>query len=260
MATDSGESTPGIERDVGESESGARAGATGAPLGAPLIGEDVALGEGVSFGSWVVVHARTVIGDGCTIQDHAVLGKLPRLSWRSTARGEVGGLELDRDVTVCTGAVVFAGSHVGEGVILGDQCFVRERCRIGPRTVIGRGSAVDNDVQIGARVKVQTGAYLTAYTVVEDDVFVAPSVTTANDNTMSRHAPGDGLHGPVLRRACRIGAGAVLLPGVEIGEEAFVAAGAVVTRDVAPRTLVAGVPARVLREVREEELIEHWPA
>ena len=62
----------------------------------------------------------------------------------------------------------------------------------------------------------------------------------------------------ILRRACRIGGGVVLLPGVEIGEEAAVGAGAVVTAPVAPRTLVAGVPARVLREVRDEELLERW--
>jgi acetyltransferase-like isoleucine patch superfamily enzyme len=192
------------------------------------------------------------------IQDHVVLGKLPALSPRSTARGEVGPLQLAAGVTVCTGAIVFAGTRIGERVILGDGCFVRERCTVGPGTVIGRACSVDNDVQIGARVKVQTNAYLTARTVVEDDVFVAPGVITTNDNTMSRHAPGDAPYGSVLRRACRIGAGAVILPGIEIGEEAFVAAASIVTRAVAARTLVMGRPARVVRQVIDAELIEHW--
>jgi acetyltransferase-like isoleucine patch superfamily enzyme len=117
---------------------------------------------------------------------------------------------------------------------------------------------VDNDVLVGARVSVQTGVYLTAFTVVEDDVFVGPGATTTNDHTMSRHGAQTPLRGAILRRACRIGGGAVLTPGVEIGEEAFVASGAVVTRDVSPRAVVMGVPARVVREVPEEDLLERW--
>jgi acetyltransferase-like isoleucine patch superfamily enzyme len=159
---------------------------------------------------------------------------------------------------VCAGAVVLAGAEVGAGVILGDQSFVRERARIGERTVIGRGSCVDNDVVVGARVRVQSGVYLTAHSAVEDDVFVGPGVWTTNDDTMARHGPDYALRGARLRRACRVGGGAVLCPGVEVGEEAFVAAGAVVTRDVAPRAVVMGVPARATREVPARDLLERW--
>ncbi len=96
---------------------------------------------------------------------------------------------------------MFAGAEVGEGAILGDQSFVRERTRIGAGTVIGRGSVVDNDVAVGARVRVQTNVYLTAFTVVEDDVFVGPGATTTNDDTMARHGPEDAV-----ARAPRCGA------------------------------------------------------
>jgi acetyltransferase-like isoleucine patch superfamily enzyme len=93
----------------------------------------------------------------------------------------------------------------------------------------------------------QTGAYVTARSVVEDDVFIAPGALLTNDPTAGRRPEGMELRGATLRRGCRIGAGAVLLPGVEVGEEAFVAAGAVVTTDVPPGALVMGVPARVVR-------------
>jgi acetyltransferase-like isoleucine patch superfamily enzyme len=223
-----------------------------------LLGEEVEIGAGVAFGAYVVVHAGTRIGAGCVIEDHVVLGKRPRLARSSSARGEVGCLELGERVTVCSGAVLLAGATIGEEAILGDHSFVRERSLVGPGSVIGRGSVVDNDVRVGARVKVQTGVYLTAYTVVEDDVFVGPGVTTTNDDTMARHDDSTPLRGATLRRGCRVGGGTVLTPGVEIGEEAFVAAGAVVTRDVPPRAVVLGVPARAVREVPAEDLLERW--
>jgi len=223
-----------------------------------LLGEDVRIGSDVQFGANVVVHAGTTVGDGCVIDDHAVLAKRPRLASSSAARGDAGRLELGARVTVCAGAVVFAGANVGDEVIVGDQSFVRERTSIGAGSVIGRGSVVDNDVVVGARVRVQTNVYLTAFTLIEDDAFLGPGVTTTNDHTMARHAPGALLQGARLRRACRVGGGVVLTPGVEIGEEAFVAAGAVVTRDVPPRAVVMGVPARVVREVPDADLLARW--
>ena len=108
-------------------------------------------------------------------------------------------------------------------------------------------------------MRVQTNVYLTAFTLVEDDVFVGPGVITTNDDTMARHGPRDGAaRAPILRRACRVGGGAVLTPGVEIGEEAFVAAGAVVTRDVpAARGRDGRAGARRARGA-EEDLLERW--
>lgn len=221
-----------------------------------MLGENVTIGEDVTFGAYVVVHDGAVIGDGCIVEDHAILGKRPRLAGRSSARGDVGRLVLGERVTVCAGAIVFAGASIGEGAILGDQSFVRERSTVGPGSVVGRGSVVDNDVSIGARVRIQTNVYLTAFSVVEDDVFVGPGATTTNDDTMARHGSDYALRGATLRRACRVGGAAVLTPGVEIGEEAFVAAGALVTRDVPARAVVMGVPARVAREVPAEDLLE----
>ena len=103
----------------------------------------------------------------------------------------------------------------------------------------------------------QTGVYLTAFTLVEDDVFVGPGATTTNDDTMARHGSQMPLRGAVLRRACRIGGGAVLTPGVEIGEEAYVAAGAVVTRDV-PRGGGHGRPRPHRPRGPDEDLLERW--
>jgi acetyltransferase-like isoleucine patch superfamily enzyme len=161
-------------------------------------------------------------------------------------------------VTICTQAIVFAGARLADGVIVGDQAYVRERTTVGEGTVLGRGACVDNDNTIGARVRMQSQVYLTGHSVVEDDVFLGPCAMTTNDDTMARRAAHEPMRGATLRRACRIGGGAVLVPGVEVGEEAFVAAGAVVTNDVAPRAVVMGVPARAVRRVPDEQLLERW--
>ena len=105
-------------------------------------------------------------------------------------------------------------------------------------------------------MRIQAEAYVTAYCVLEDDVFIAPCVVTTNDNYIGRTEKRRALmKGAVIRRGARIGGGAVLCPGVEIGEEAFVGAGAVVTKDVPARAVVVGNPARVLRDVPEDELL-----
>jgi acetyltransferase-like isoleucine patch superfamily enzyme len=222
-------------------------------------GRDVEIGAGVVFGPGVVVYDGVQIGDGCVIEPGAVLGKAPRLARSSSASREAPPpLRLGARVTVCTGAVVYAGATVGDEAIVGDQAGVRERAVIGAGTVVGRGCTIDNDVRIGERVKVQTMVYVTAFSTVEDDVFIGPGAMTTNDDTMSRHGPEYALRGATLRRACRIGGAAVLVPGVEVGEEAFVAAGAIVTRDVEPRAFMVGTPARRVRDVTDAELLERW--
>jgi acetyltransferase-like isoleucine patch superfamily enzyme len=204
-----------------------------------------------------IVYPGTVLGEGCKVLDYAVVGKQPTLSPRSTAkRDELPPLALGAGTIVSTGAVVFAGTTVGERVIVGDQACVRERCKIGDDVVIGRGSLVENDTSVGALTKIQANAYITAYSLLEDNVFIAPCVVTTNDNFMGRTEKRHELvKGPTIRRGARIGGGCVLLPGIEIGEEAFVGAGAVVIGDVPPRALVVGNPARQIREVPDEELL-----
>ncbi len=221
-----------------------------------VLGTGVTFGRDVVLGANVVIHTGVEIGDRCSIEDGAVLGKAPVLAATSSAsRATPPPLVLAERVSIGCGAIVFAGARIEAGAIVGDQTHVRERAVIGAQTVVGRGSAIGADAAIGACVRIQTNVWLTSYSVIEDDVFVGPGVISTNDDAMARGGEDYVLRGPTLRRACRVGGGVVLAPGVEVGEEAFVAAGAVVTRDVPPRALVMGVPARVVREVSAGELL-----
>jgi UDP-2-acetamido-3-amino-2,3-dideoxy-glucuronate N-acetyltransferase len=223
-----------------------------------LLGEGVELPESVRVGGNVIVHVGTVVGEDVVLQDGCVVGKPPALGpHSSSAAAAPPPTGVGAGATVGAGAVVLAGAEIGERAVVADQAHVRERTRIGAETVVGRAASVENDVRVGDRVRMQTGAYVTAWSLVEDDVFIAPGVMLTNDPTAGRRGQGVELRGATLRRGCRIGARAVLLPGIEVGAEAFVGAGAVVTRDVAPGAVVVGVPARPVREVPAEE---HLPA
>jgi len=203
------------------------------------------------------VYPGTVLGDGVRVLENAVVGKQPALGPKSTAKRDPLPPAVIGDRTIIsTGAIVFAGATIGGACIIGDQSCVRERVVISDDVVVGRGSLVENDTTIGSGTRIQAEAYITAYSTLEDDVFIAPCVVTTNDNFMGRtERRKELMKGPTIRRGARVGGGAILCPGIEVGEEAFVGAGAVVTKDVPPRKVVVGSPARVLRDVPEDELL-----
>lgn len=226
-----------------------------------VIEEGVALGEGVTLGNHVTICADAELGDGVTVADFAIVGKRPKLGASSTAKGgALPGVVVGSNASIGSHTVVMAGTRLGGGVIVGDNAGIRERCEIGDSVVVGRGVTVENDTTIGARTKIQSGAYITAYVTLEEDVFIAPMVVTTNDNYMGRTEKRFAeLKGCTVCRGARVGGGSHILPGVVIGEEAFIATGSVVTRDVPPATVVMGVPARVVRDVASEELLENDP-
>ena len=223
-----------------------------------IVGEGVVIPDDVEIGANVIIHEGTKIGAGVVIQDNVILGKVPRLSSRSTAKkAPLDPLQIGDGAAICSGAIVYAGTTVGPKAIIGDQSSVRERCTVGEGAVIGRGVCVENDTKIGDYCKVQSNSYITAYSELEDHVFIAPCVATTNDNFMGRtEERHKHIKGAIIRRGARVGGGVVILPGIEIGEEAFIAAGALVTRDVPARKLVAGLPAKVWRDVPDEELVD----
>jgi acetyltransferase-like isoleucine patch superfamily enzyme len=203
-----------------------------------------------------IVYEGTILGDGVRVLEYAVVGKQPTLGAASTAkRDPLPPAQIGAGTVISAGAIVFAGSTVGASCIVGDQSCIRERVDLADDCILGRGSLIENDTTVGAGTRIQAGAYITAYSTLEGDVFIAPCVVTTNDNFMGRTEQRRALmKGPTIRRGARVGGGAILCPGIEIGEEAFVGAGAVVTKDVPPRALVVGSPARVLREVDPAEL------
>ena len=206
-----------------------------------------------------IVYPGTVLGQNVRVLEHAVVGKQPSLGAKSTAKREpLPPTTVGDGTVISTGAIVFAGSSIGASCIVGDQACIRERVEMADDCVLGRGSLIENDTTVGTGTRIQAGAYITAYSTLEEDVFIAPCVVTTNDNFMGRTEKRKALmKGPTIRRGARVGGGAILCPAIEIGEEAFVGAGAVVRKNVPAREVVVGSPARVLRDVADDELREN---
>jgi len=216
----------------------------------------------------VVVRAGAVIGDGCVLDENvvvyedtilhenvrvmagAVLGRPPVATAAATRplRAGLPPLEIGAGCVIGSNAVLYRGSRLAEEVLIGDSVSMREQCEIGPRSLLGRSVTVNYNTTIGANCKVMDLSHLTGNMVIEDGVFVSAHVSSANDNKMweGQYAE-DEIRGPVLRRGCSIGLGAVLLPKIKVGEGAIVGAGSVVTRNVKAGTLVIGAPARLVR-------------
>lgn len=225
-----------------------------------VVGAHVRTGSNCRIGHCVVIHADTVIGNDVRIDDHATLGKLPMRAANSatTKEQELAPLTIGDQSIVGTGVVVYRGATVDGRVLMADLATVRENVTIGRGTIVGRGVTVENFCTVGRYCKLESECYLTAYSTLEDRVFVAPGVVTSNDNFVGRTAERfKHFKGVTVRKGGRIGAGSVVLPGIVIGEDGLVAAGSVVTRDVPARTIVLGSPAKPWRPVPVEQLLEN---
>jgi acetyltransferase-like isoleucine patch superfamily enzyme len=160
--------------------------------------------------------------------------------------GVAGPTRIGASARIRMGSIVYAAVDIGDHFETGHYVVVREQNRIGNRCAIWNHSTIDYGCTIGDDVKIHTRVYVAQFTTIEDDVFLAPGVTIAND---PHPICTKCMQGPTIRRGARIGVNATLLPLITIGERALVGAGSVVTTDVPPRTVVAGNPARVLGSI-----------
>jgi acetyltransferase-like isoleucine patch superfamily enzyme len=225
-----------------------------------VVGKGVHIGDDSVIGNNVTICDGTVIGEGVQIGDGSVIGKQPKPAKTSTVKydGALPPLVIGANTTVGANAILYAGSSIGEKTLIADLASVRENCKIGSFVVVGRGVAVENNTTIGDYTKIQTGAYITGSMDIEDHVFIAPMVTFTNDNYMGRTKERFKLvKGATVKRGARVGGGAIILPRVIIGEETFVAAGALVTKDTPERKVVIGQPAKEARTVPDRELLEN---
>ena len=225
-----------------------------------IIEDDVTIGNNCTLGYNIVIRKGTTIGDNVRIDDNTVIGKYPMRASSSIFKEEknLPSTNIGKNCLIGANTVIYIGSSISNNVLIADLASVRENTSIGEYTIIGRGVTVENYIKIGRRCKLESECYITAYSEIEDYVFIAPGVVTSNDNYLGRTEERfEHFKGITVKKGGRIGANAVILPGKTIGEDALVAAGSVVTKNVPPRKIVMGSPARIIRDVPKEQLIEN---
>ena len=225
-----------------------------------VIGDNVKIGNGSVLGHNVTIHPDTIIGENVRIDDGTVIGKLPMRAANSavTKDQELPPCNIGSDCIIGANVVIYRGSEIDQKVLVADLASVRENVKIGRKTIVGRGVAIENFCNIGKYCKLETNSYITAYSDLEDRVFIAPCVATSNDNYVGRTEERfKHFKGAVIRKGARIGVNATILPGKEIGEDALVAASALVNKDAPAGKIVAGVPGKAIKNVPEEQLLKN---
>lgn len=221
---------------------------------------NVSIGYDCIIGHNVVIREGTKIGNAVRIDDNSVIGKQPLRSKRSIFKSgkKYEPASIGDECLIGAQVVVYAGCKIANNVLIADTAAVREDVKIGEFTIIGRSCTIENFTTVGKKCKLETNSYITAYSIIEDYCFIAPGVITTNDNYLGRTEERfKHFKGVTVRKGGRIGGGAVILPGVEIGEDAIVAAGAVVTKNVPPRVIFAGIPAKFFAPTPTEQLLEN---
>jgi len=228
-----------------------------------VIEKNVVIGNDAALGHNVVIKEGTKLGNSIVIGDNTVIGKQPLRSKRSIFKsGKIyAPAALGDECLIGAHVVVYAGTEIANNVLIADSAAVREDVKIGEYTIIGRSCTVENFTTIGRKCKLETNSYITAYSVLEDFCFIAPGVVTTNDNYLGRTEERfKHFKGVTIRKGGRIGGGAVILPGLEIGEDAIIAAGSVVTKNVPARQIFAGIPAKYFKDTPKEQLLENQSA
>lgn len=191
-------------------------------------------------GEGLFEYGTNTIGEGSRLFPPVTLG-FPSRERMGEERHP--GTILGRNALIRSGTVIYCDVEIGDDFQCGHGVLIRERTRIGSGTSVGSMSVIEGYTEIGSNVRIQSMVFIPTHTAIEDRVFIGPHAVLLNDRYPPHGRPS--LQGPCIREGAVIGGNSTLLPGVTIGEGAAIAAGAVVTHDVPPRTLAVGVPARI---------------
>lgn len=222
------------------------------------IGEFCVIRDGVVIGNNVTIHPNVIIESGVTIGDDVeifpgtYIGKKPKGAGATARPVEfVPKITIGDNCAIGPNAVIYYDVSIGNNTLLGDGASLREQVRIGHHCLISRYVTVNYNTRIGNFTRIMDLTHITGDCEIGDNVFVSVLVSTSNDNiVIDRQYEAEHIKGPRVQNKATLGASACLLPGVTVGEGAFVAINAVVTKDVQPYDVVMGIPAKVTRSLK----------
>lgn len=189
-----------------------------------------------------MIYENVTLGKNVYIQEGVYIG-LPSRDFLTKPQKEWPRTIIGDDAVIRVGTIIYCNVKIGNWFKSGHNVLIRENTMIGNNVLLGTNTVVDGTTTIGSNVSIQSMVYIPTDSIIEDNVFIGPNAVFTNDPYPIRKKLK--LVGPILRKGATIGANSTVLPGIEIGEGAFVAAGSVVTKNVPPWTLAIGIPAKI---------------
>jgi len=190
-------------------------------------------------------QSEVVIGGNAKVDDGVVLGYM---TGRKIADHT---LRIGDDACIRTGTVIYGGSTIGARLATGHNVTIREENRIGDGFNVWNCTTIDYGCEIGSGVKIHCNCYVAQFTVIEDNAFMAPGVTIANDIHPGCEFSAQCMKGPHIEEGVEIGVNVTILPFVRIGAHSVIGSGAVVNKDVPPGSVVVGNPGRVICTIHD---------
>jgi len=191
----------------------------------------------------VILSEKVALGEGYDIDEGVLIG------YPSGGIIQSDRLIIGENARIRSGSVIYGGSEIGDNLQTGHNVVIREKNLIGDNFRVWNNSVVDYGCVIGNNIKIHCGVYITKYTVIEDDVFMAPGVVVANDIHPGCKYSAQCMKGPIIKKGAQIGVNVTLLPFITIGEHSLIGGGSVVTEDVPPGSVAYGNPARVVKNI-----------
>jgi acetyltransferase-like isoleucine patch superfamily enzyme len=194
-----------------------------------------------------------VFGKNCVFQRGAVVG--------FRYRDDCSPFQVGDDVHVRSGTIIYADSGAGDDFQTGHNVMIREKTFFGDHIVVGTNTVIDGNVQVGDFVKIESNCYIPTHVNIGSRVFIGPGVVLTNDMYPQKMRDEYIPMGPTIEDGVSLGGGVVVVPGVTIGKGSFVAAGAVVTKDIPAMSFVKGVPGEVGQlpaKLEEMNMAKNW--
>ena len=230
-----------------------------------VIGENVRFGERVKIGhnciiednvtiesdtfidSNTIIRRDVTLGEGSFVGANCILGEYWMDFCLDREHHYSHPLSIGSNALIRSGSILYAGSQIGDGFQTGHQVTIREKARIGCNVSVGTLSDIQGNCTIGNYVRMHSNVHIGQLSQIDDYVWIFPYVVLTNDPT----PPSEHFKGVHIRSFAIVATGSVLLPGIELGQDSLVGAGAIVTKSVPSYAVAVGNPARIISDVRD---------
>ena len=210
-----------------------------------IIEDDVTLGDNVYIDSNCIIRSGTRLGNNCFVGANCILGEY-QMDFIRDRKAHIHELVIGNDAVIRSGSIIYTGSRIGHNFQTGHQVTIREKTQIGNNVSIGTLSDIQGNCKIGNYVRFHSNVHIGQLSIIDDFVWIFPYVVLTNDPT----PPSENLLGVHVHSFAIIATGAIILPGMELGHDCLIGAGAIVTKSVNPFTIAVGNPAKAISDVR----------